>query len=148
MFMFHAMLDAISISNSNCRQMRRISRKVRCLVKLQCLAYQTQDERNSKDDLRFHLSALVFATLYTEIFKQPIKKSPRAMVGASYVSIVWHMPKLSIQRVDEMDACKHGHGVSSRWRRRIDSERNGESTLEQQGAESPQIISLLCEGCF
>ena len=39
------------------------------------------------------------------------------------------MPKLSIQRVDEMDACKHGQCVSSRWRG------------EQQGAESPQIIS-------
>ena len=93
--MFHAMLDAISISNSNFMQMKRISRTVRCLDKLQCLAHQTQDERNSKDDLRFHLSALVFSTLYTEIVKQPIKKSPRAMVGASYVSIVCHMPKLS-----------------------------------------------------
>ena len=80
MFMFHAMLDAMAISNSNFRQMRRISRTVRCLVKMQCLAYQTQDERNSKDDLQFHLSASVFATLYTEIFRQPIKKSPRAMV--------------------------------------------------------------------
>ena len=86
--------DAMSISYSNFRQMRRISRMVRCLVELQRLAYQTQDERNSKDALRFHLSALVFATLYTEIFKQPKKKSPRAMFGAPYHSIVCHMPKL------------------------------------------------------
>ena len=114
MFMFHTMLDAISISNPNFRQVRRISRRVRCLVRLQCFAYQTQDERNSKVDLRFELSALVFATLYTEIFKQPIKKSLRAIVGASYVSIVCHMPKLSIQKVDEMDACKHRQCVSSR----------------------------------
>ena len=43
--------------------------------------------------------------------------------GASYLSIVCHMPKLSIQRVDGMDACKDGQCVSSGWRQRIDSKR-------------------------
>ena len=44
--------------------------------------------------LRFHLGALVFATLYKEIFKRPKRKSPRDMFGAPYHSIVCHIPKL------------------------------------------------------
>ena len=92
MFLLHAMLVAMSSSDSNFWQMRQISRIVRCLVQLQWLAYQTQDERNSKDDLRFHLSTLVFATYYTNL---------QATEEEEFKSYVW----LSIQRVDGMDAC-------------------------------------------
>ena len=72
--------------------MRGISRTVGGLVQLQRLAYQTQDERNSKDDLRFHLSTLVFATFYTNLQGTEEKE---------FKSYVW----LSLQRVDGMDAC-------------------------------------------
>mgnify|MGYP001804439080 CR=1 FL=1 len=65
---------------------------VRCLVDLQRLALQTQDERNSKDALRFYLSALVFATLYTEQ-----TNNPRGRVhGLCTLYSVYHLCTISL----------------------------------------------------
>lgn len=67
---------------------------VRRLTELQRLAYQTSDKRTTRDVLRFHLQALLFSVVYTELFKEPKKVSKRAMFGAPYHSIVCHMPQL------------------------------------------------------
>ena len=67
---------------------------IRALTELQRLAYQTQEDRTCRDALRFHLNALVFSVLYTELFASPKNKSLRAMFGAPYHSIVCHMPQL------------------------------------------------------
>lgn len=67
---------------------------VRRLTELQRLAYQTAEKRMTKDVLRFHLQALLFSVVYTEIFRNPKRVSKRAMFGAPYHSIVCHMPQL------------------------------------------------------